>query len=1225
MAIISGDDAAAMGQQTVASGMDARNVYDPGAYHAPPTATPPTQSPLAAFGQWAGNVGHQAANVAGQVGKFIGDNANPMDLVHDITNNATIGQRGNDITAQTAYIGSQMKAVSRMYAAGQITKDQWVASNKLAQSRLGDAATKLQGVTDSYAGYGKVAADYAKPAAAAATVAAQFIPGVDVGVDTALGGLAAKSGVQGLAGKAASAVVKGAGDLVGAGKQMGGNVVTGTAGKLIKNASIVQPTVQAPGQIAGQLQSGDYGGAALNAGLMAGGPLAAKLLPKALNYAKGLFRSDQSFANTLQFQDGTIHSVLSNLQAKAASGDQAAAKQYATLSDQAKVAFDHMNAEGRTPTQIAQYEAAHSNPTEGRTVQDWLQTQHDMATAHGIVQANADKFMVNGKGAPVPAAMKAQLGVGKFDQPEKADLIQRLSTVSTPAERGAIIAADQKAGLAYTQNSNVMKAVYAAATEGDAGLMAKGIHDIRGTRALTIGKAGVNPADAVSAKVSKALATPAPSSTAYDASNPMMAMKKGAMGTLPKELQGAKPTYNHGDKAFELNFPNDTTKALYIVAGAKTSAREADYLAFLRKQLPGKTDAQLKAMGVEVKASIKAQAKVSDPGKLSVANHLAVGQVTPISAAKAKAIVQHSNDAARAASDHAKFPEVFKNPTAVETPLPKLPGGYIPIIRPAAAAGFKQAGEISNDVLTPGRGALAGVTDTLRKAGLSTTAVDSKDISATLNANFRDALESRGIKANSDSLLASLNKAAGQSVGAFDARALSLGKIEAVMGSTLPGVSPKTIRQAFTEAMANLPKEQVGLGQKVLNNTLSRSPLFNKYMRMQGIGKFQANPIFWAKQTIKSALVAGAEGAKVGVFGSAEDRIALNDAKLLSAKGTHGGDISVGSELGSPSDNMMRKDQQMITTWLAASIAKANNTTVKAIIDEKGALYDQMKQSLSLTHSYGKGGYLNSPMAKTLNLMIFPSRFTTKVALEAGKAFSKLQPIEQAGVIHALGNGATWVNSPDGKQWQKDNSELLGLIKYMTPLGEIDNVSHFLNNGFHAGDLGQIGGMPLGVITQFLEGQGVKLGQLGSSQGYDGKGNPYVDKIPQNARARIQQGLTDLIGSMYSYPGRQAGLESKSKFTQALSGGLLKPKTGDFKYELKDGSAPPAPVSTNPTPKPLPAPGTSTYHDRANLTPLPRILRGSVSASKAPRAKASKVVPVSAQLPRITANRSLGN
>ncbi|GAC1606580.1 MAG: hypothetical protein NVS3B3_07080 [Aquirhabdus sp.] len=38
MAIISGSDQVQMGQQTVNSGADIRNIYDPGAWHAP---TPP--------------------------------------------------------------------------------------------------------------------------------------------------------------------------------------------------------------------------------------------------------------------------------------------------------------------------------------------------------------------------------------------------------------------------------------------------------------------------------------------------------------------------------------------------------------------------------------------------------------------------------------------------------------------------------------------------------------------------------------------------------------------------------------------------------------------------------------------------------------------------------------------------------------------------------------------------------------------------------------------------------------------------------------------------------------------------------------------------------------------------------------------------------------------------------------------------------------------------------
>ena len=87
---------------------------------------------------------------------------------------------------------------------------------------------------------------------------------------------------------------------------------------------------------------------------------------------------------------------------------------------------------------------------------------------------------------------------------------------------------------------------------------------------------------------------------------------------LPVQLAGAKPRYNYGAKQFFLNFASDIDRAAYITAQGKASSRDADYLAFVT-QSTGMTDEQVRAHGVAVRESIKAQAKDATPGTLDVA------------------------------------------------------------------------------------------------------------------------------------------------------------------------------------------------------------------------------------------------------------------------------------------------------------------------------------------------------------------------------------------------------------------------------------------------------------------------------------------------------------------------------------------------------------------------------------------------------------------------------
>lgn len=87
---------------------------------------------------------------------------------------------------------------------------------------------------------------------------------------------------------------------------------------------------------------------------------------------------------------------------------------------------------------------------------------------------------------------------------------------------------------------------------------------------------------------------------------------------LPKHLAGAKPSYSFGNKQFSLSFPDDVSKSLYIIAGNKPSARESEYLSFLRPHFPGKSDSEIKQVGQVIKANIKEQARVAPAGGLTV-------------------------------------------------------------------------------------------------------------------------------------------------------------------------------------------------------------------------------------------------------------------------------------------------------------------------------------------------------------------------------------------------------------------------------------------------------------------------------------------------------------------------------------------------------------------------------------------------------------------------------
>lgn len=91
--------------------------------------------------------------------------------------------------------------------------------------------------------------------------------------------------------------------------------------------------------------------------------------------------------------------------------------------------------------------------------------------------------------------------------------------------------------------------------------------------------------------------------------------------SLPKELSGAKPGYAIGGSQYALKFPDDVTKSLYIVGGKGQSASHGAYMDFLHQALPNKSDAELTAMGNQLRTTIKSQAQHSPGGDLNVAPH----------------------------------------------------------------------------------------------------------------------------------------------------------------------------------------------------------------------------------------------------------------------------------------------------------------------------------------------------------------------------------------------------------------------------------------------------------------------------------------------------------------------------------------------------------------------------------------------------------------------------
>ena len=79
------------------------------------------------------------------------------------------------------------------------------------------------------------------------------------------------------------------------------------------------------------------------------------------------------------------------------------------------------------------------------------------------------------------------------------------------------------------------------------------------------------------------------------------------MPRMPRGLSTAKPRY----ASFSIKFANDVDKALYIVQDPKKSASHQRYLKFLQNVFTDKSDAEIRALGTEVKNRIGVKARAN--------------------------------------------------------------------------------------------------------------------------------------------------------------------------------------------------------------------------------------------------------------------------------------------------------------------------------------------------------------------------------------------------------------------------------------------------------------------------------------------------------------------------------------------------------------------------------------------------------------------------------------
>lgn len=143
------------------------------------------------------------------------------------------------------------------------------------------------------------------------------------------------------------------------------------------------------------------------------------------------------------------------------------------------------------------------------------------------------------------------------------------------------------------------------------------------------------------------------------------------------------------------------------------------------------------------------------------------------------------------------------------------------------------------------------------------------------------------------------------------------------------------------------------------------------------------------------------------------------------------------------------------------------------------------------------GAVLNSPLIRTLNVVFFPLRFQTKSVIQTSKWLSDLSPASRLAVVNQWVSTAYWLETDEGKKWNKERGVLAGLFNYTFAYEGLGKTVNAVTKGeLFGGNAGLIGGLPFGFLVNIAR----DLGYFPESEQINpSTGKPYERKIIKDA------------------------------------------------------------------------------------------------------------------------------
>lgn len=422
-------------------------------------------------------------------------------------------------------------------------------------------------------------------------------------------------------------------------------------------------------------------------------------------------------------------------------------------------------------------------------------------------------------------------------------------------------------------------------------------------------------------------------------------------------------------------------------------------------------------------------------------------------------------------------------------------------------------------------------------AGLSPQQADST-VQEMFKGNLRENLVKAGIAANHDEtngILSKLNSYV-NALGSYnplhppitDLRQMTKSEIASAL--KVSKTDAETVQKALMDSMLQVPRSVKGLGNYILDKSGQVVPV-RSYLRLQGAGRFAWNPFFKMKLASKTEILSQMmAGGKLPNF-IPSDRIS-QDVKILDEKG-----MFTGGYTGEAAN------ESGLIAGMRANRVELLGSQKRSLAGLVGVMADRIGMSTedyinthtedvqnmvdTILHYNPRSSFLNSPLAKTLNIAIFPFRFNVKVGTIMAQTLAKTDPLTQMAVIYGTSQAHAFLSSQEGQLWYSQNSDAIGLLSYFTPIETIHTVLSL--GGIKPdsiGSLGELGGLPVGFITQILQSEGL----WNPSNGYVNPktGQPGTEYIPNTAKAKLATAVASFLGSLYTYPGSTAGLPSKA-------------------------------------------------------------------------------------------------